>query len=429
MNSPQPSIAYLYDLQLFGIKAGLNNISRLLDFAGHPERSYPVLHIAGTNGKGSTAAMLASILTASGYRTGLYTSPHLVRFNERIRIDGREICDNDVVNYTMLFKPTIDRLKATFFEATTAMAFQYFADKKIDIAVIETGMGGRWDATNVVSPLLSIITTISHDHAEYLGTTLSRIAFEKGGIIKTGVPCLTSVEDSKAVAVLRRIAQSKDAPFVNVAAESEFAIKESTFDRLTIDVRSHSGRYCDLEVGLTGTHQAWNAQLALAAVDRLNTAFHRLPDKGVREGLCAIRRNTGLRGRLEILSSDPLVIADVGHNPGAVEKIANTMKSFFRAKLITVFGVMKDKDFLSMIPFLADMSRLVIAVTPLTDRAAKSGMLVEELHRRSVPALDGGSVPMGIQLALAERRKNEVILVAGSHYVVGEAFSIDIKKS
>ena len=197
MTSFKHTLQSLYDLQMFGMKVGLQNIWALTDIFGHPELQFPCIHIAGTNGKRSTSSMIASILTASGYRTGLYTSPHLVHFSERIRIDGRAIPEREIVRYTKDMMPAIKKLQATFFEATTAMAFRYFADQSVDIAVIETGLGGRLDATNIVTPLLSVITNIGLDHTEHLGISLFAIAGEKGGIIKPFVPCIVGVKNRK----------------------------------------------------------------------------------------------------------------------------------------------------------------------------------------------------------------------------------------
>ncbi|HLF14725.1 MAG TPA: Mur ligase family protein, partial [Bacteroidota bacterium] len=190
MSPADPSLRFLHGLQGSGIKAGLGNIRVLLLYLGRPERSFPSIHVAGTNGKGSTSAMIAAALTAAGFRTGLYTSPHLIDFTERIRIDGKKIPLRRVSAYTRRLRRTIRAAKATFFEATTAIAFQYFADEGVDVAVIETGLGGRWDSTNVVTPLVSVITSIGMEHREYLGNTLRKIAFEKAGIIKRGVPCV-----------------------------------------------------------------------------------------------------------------------------------------------------------------------------------------------------------------------------------------------
>jgi dihydrofolate synthase/folylpolyglutamate synthase len=198
------TLNFLFGLQKFGMKFGLENIKHLLDFLENPETNYPTVHIAGTNGKGSTAAMIASILTASGYKTGLYTSPHLIDFTERIRIDGKPISSKEVVIYGKKLKSQIQKSKATFFEATTAIAFQYFSDKNVDVALIETGLGGRLDATNVIKPELSIITTIGMDHSEQLGNTIQSIASEKAGIIKSRTPCITSVKNASALKIIKQ---------------------------------------------------------------------------------------------------------------------------------------------------------------------------------------------------------------------------------
>lgn len=419
----QKTLQYLYGLQLFGIKAGLNNISELSRALGHPEKRFPCVHIAGTNGKGSTASMMAAMLTASGYRTGLYTSPHLVRFNERIRINGRPIPDEDLVRYTHALKPQLQRLKATFFEATTAIAFQYFADRKVDIAVIETGLGGRWDATNIVTPLLSIITNIGLDHTEYLGSTHSKIAYEKGGIIKRGIPCITAATEPSALRRLKRIARQKGSELIHIDRASSAAIEVSSITGIECSYCSdHTGRI-RLRVSLAGEHQARNLRLAMLGVEYLkhSSGFARITSDGIRRGLRDVQRYSGFRGRLDLLRRNPFIIGDVAHNPAGIKALVEALQALIVGKCIAVFGVMKDKDYGSMIESLSRISRLTIAVRPKTDRALPASAIVNEFHSGRREAIDGGEVSPGLRMAMAEAREREPILVVGSHYVVGEA--------
>jgi dihydrofolate synthase/folylpolyglutamate synthase len=422
----QKILNYLYDLQLFGIKTGLQNIEALLMYLGNPENHFPSIHIAGTNGKGSTASMIASILTASGYRTGLYTSPHLVDFAERIRIDGKKIPEEAIVQYTIHLKPVIDKNKATFFEATTAIAFQYFSDENVDVAVIETGLGGRLDATNVIAPLLSIITNIDIDHTEYLGKTYSSIAFEKGGIIKPFIPCLTAATDRGALNCLKRIAKSNRSKLIRVDQEASFDVQTKSLNGILGSLKTNHHRYDDLFVSLAGDHQASNTLLTVVAIEFIKEieCFSKITKKWIRKGLSSIQEYSGLRGRIDVLNRSPLIIADVAHNPAGVKALVNSLQNLLVAKSVLLFGVMKDKNYDEIIDLLVPITRLVIAVSPRTDRALDCKSIVKEFHKRSIIAIKEGSVGDGINVATRERRKNEPILAIGSHYLVGELFKI-----
>ena len=262
-------LTYLYGLQRVGIKLGLDNIHALLDAIGQPHKQLQTIHIAGTNGKGSTAAFLNTILQAQGYTVALYTSPHLVKFNERIRINDVPISDAEIVAYTEKLRPHIDRLRCSFFEATTALAFAYFAEKKPDIAIIETGLGGRLDATNVLSPILTLITPVDFDHREYLGNTLAQIAGEKAGIIKPAVPCLTNNVSPDVLSVLQTKCREQHSPFINIHEYGQATVKAIRFQSTLCDIELFGNYYEDITVGLPGSHQLNNAMLAVAAVHHL----------------------------------------------------------------------------------------------------------------------------------------------------------------
>jgi len=415
-------LKFLYSLQSFGIKLGLRNIEILLKFAGNPETKFPSVHIAGTNGKGSTSAMIASVLTASGYRVGLYTSPHLVSFNERIRVNGRMISDDDLSKYTNYFKSQITKTKATFFEATTAIAFQYFADQQVDIAIIETGLGGRYDATNVVHPLLSIITTINYDHTEHLGNTLKSIAFEKGGIIKQNTPCITGVTQQEPLSVLKDITREKSAPLIQSQKASSISAFEYDISGLTLSIKTKNFVYQNLKISLAGEHQSLNARTALVAIEQLQQrcGFSKISEATVRAGLGDVQSYSGFHGRLEIVQTDPLLIVDVGHNPDGIQTTITSLRKTLVNKPVVVFGVMKDKDYRLMISYLCKFARVVIAVKPNTERALASTVIVKEFHSHQFPALDGVSVSNGIELAKNIVRKDEAIIVLGSFYVAAE---------
>jgi dihydrofolate synthase/folylpolyglutamate synthase len=417
------ALRFLFELEFFGIKAGLDTIRALLSFLGNPERRYPSIHIAGTNGKGSTAAMIASILTASGYRTGLYTSPHLVDFTERIRIDGKPMPRGEVADAVRRLEAIIRKRRATFFEATTAIAFEYFAGAGVDAAVIETGLGGRWDATNVITPDVSVITNIGLDHTEYLGTTIRSIAFEKGGIIKRSKPCITGAAQDEALRVLQRLADSRGSELVRGDRASSADIVERSLEGVRVNLKTREADYGEVKVSLAGDHQARNAQLALLATERFLRAQGRGPLRMIKaaQGLASIRRNSGLHGRLELLTPRPAIIADVAHNPDGMSALSRSLRTLSAGNFLTVFGVMRDKEYGTMAGILSPLSRLTVAVRPSGARALETGQILREFHARGGRALDGGSVAGGMERALREARNDIPVLVTGSHYVVGEA--------
>ena len=389
------------------MKFGLRNTRAILRDAGNPERTFPSIHIAGTNGKGSTASFLASIFMEAGFRTGLYTSPHLVRFTERIRIDGVEIPEERLVSYAEQMRPMVESVSATFFEATTCIAFQYFADEHVDIAIVETGLGGRLDSTNVLLPLVSIITTIGFDHQEYLGNTIRSIAREKGGIIKRHVPLVTAVSDPAALDTLRRIARRRAAPFHRVTGRQVVRV----------------GR----KAGLAGAHQKINAALAVAALDIVfrrgkPTRLLHLPDAGaVKRGLANVRRNTGLRARLESWHGNKRILLDVAHNPDGIRTLVNALRRGATENLVVVFGVMKDKDYVSMVNQLLPLATVFVMVSPSTRRALTTRELVQVVGEARGVVVKARSVRHGVVRAMRMAGKKGRVLITGSHYVVGEA--------
>jgi dihydrofolate synthase/folylpolyglutamate synthase len=423
------TLRYLYGLQYRGIKAGLKNIRHLVAFAGHPERSYPVFHVAGTNGKGSTSSFLASILTASGYRTGLYTSPHLIDFVERVRIDGQPMPEPELVEYVRRLRPAIEETQSTFFEATTCVAFQYFADHGVDVAVIETGLGGRLDATNVVLPLASIITNIGLDHQEILGNTIAKIAREKAGIIKEGAPVVTAAR-GEALDVIRSAARNRRTTVHvsgRVASLRPAAVHSGRF---VVDVNAGSLKMKDVLLGLSGEHQVSNAALAVSALAlaRRKDLFPEVTADAVRRGLGSVTELAGLRCRMErILRPGAVVTIDVAHNPDGVRTAVGPFAArhvpYFDA---VVFGAMKDKDYGGMLAILGRVARTVVAVRPRTPRAAAVRDLLRAGRTLGIRVEAGGSVEAGLRRAMSSRRRERSprksrILVIGSHFVAGEA--------
>jgi len=421
------AIKYLYSLEERGIKFGLRNIRILLASVGNPHRQFPAIHIAGTNGKGSTCSFLASIAMEGGCKTGLYTSPHVVRFTERICIDGKEIAEDELAEYVQDLRPSIEATGATFFEATTCIAFRYFADRKVDVAIIETGLGGRLDATNVVRPLLSVITNVSADHLEFLGSTLRSIAKEKGGIIKPGIPCVTASTDSLICRTLSTIAQRRHTKLYRAADLVRMHKPFGNVRTQSIDLWGQHVRAENNTLGLPGSHQGENARLACAAIELLHrqegALARRFTNQAIARGLRRVRINTSLRGRLESIGRRKQYILDVGHNPDAMKTIAKTLRENSTKGFVVVFGVMRDKEYTSMIQELAPVAAIFVTVQAKTRRSLPEGVLRREIGRQNLPVRKGGSVLSGLTIARKLAGKKLKVLVTGSHYVVGEAAS------
>jgi len=405
------------------MKFGLQGIYRLLKELSNPHKKFKALHIAGTNGKGSTASMIAAMLTSAGYRTGLYTSPHLVRFEERIRIDGKPIAKVAVARLTSKLKKSILTQHPTFFEATTALAFAHFAAEEVDIAVVEAGLGGRLDSTNVIRPLVSIITNVGLDHTEILGGTVGKIAFEKAGIIKRGRPCVTATEDRAALSVIRRVGRRQNSQ-IFIATDYSVKVHSSGLEGSTLDFTGKGVSFKNLKLSLPGRHQFNNLALALTTLEILRASGEfDLSEEAEREGLSNVQELTGLTGRLSIIREQPRIVADVAHNPDAVKVLVEALRAFKLGRLVTVFGVLKDKEYLPMVLDLASLSEDVVAVAPRSARARSASDVAAAFQRAGSRVRAALSVEAGIALALDLAGDRGTILVTGSHYVVGEALS------
>lgn len=405
----------MFSMRRFGIVLGLSTITKILDGIGNPQHRFASIHIAGTNGKGSIASALATILHQGGYRVGLYTSPHLIRFNERIRVNGEPISDEAVVTAWEAVKSVHrgDR-EPTFFEFSTAMAFYEFGRRNVDYAVIETGMGGRMDATNVISPMLSIITNISLEHKAYLGNTIAAITGEKAGIIKPGIPVVTGVTQKSAREVVERTAAAQGAPLF--LKGRDFRIRRSGADRFTYQGIDH--RWDDLRTGLMGGHQVDNAALTLAACEIMMRNQVPLTKAQIQAGLAQNR----WPGRLEVVSQKPFVILDGAHNLMAARRLGQFLKASLAGRRITmVAGILSDKPYQTILrDLVAPCSRLIIT-RPKIDRSLPP----ETLEAAARPLIaDIEIVPDvgdAVRRAIDTSGPDDVVCVAGSLYVVGEA--------
>jgi dihydrofolate synthase/folylpolyglutamate synthase len=405
----------MYGFRRFGIKLGLATITKILNGLGNPQRGYRCIHIAGTNGKGSVASSLASILHQSGYRTGLYTSPHLVRFNERIQVNHRPISNRSVVAaYNAVRRVHHGRREPTFFEFATAMALYEFGRQRVDWAVIETGMGGRLDATNVIQPELSIITNISLEHRDYLGGTLSQIAFEKAGIIKRRKPVVTAVRQKAARRVIENVAAEKKAPLFRLGRDFRVRRRQpGTFSYYGL-------RHCwhDLQTALRGSHQTDNAALVLAACELIGERRANLEIAGIRKGLQTNR----WPGRLETVSENPLIILDGAHNQAAARNLARFLSSNLADRNITlVIGILNDKPYQVMMNSLLPLANRVLLTRAKIDRALDPKILQRVAGQFKVKNKIIPDVKQAVKHAVDTSGPKEAICIAGSLYVVGEA--------
>jgi len=414
----QKSLDYLYNLEKFGMIFGLTQMERILNAIGNPHKEIQVIHIGGTNGKGSTAAMMSSILQKEGYRVGLYTSPHLVRFTERIKVNGKEIEEEEVATLAEWMKKEIEAagitLPFTFFDFTTAMALHYFKQRLVDLTILEVGLGGRLDSTNVVDPLISIITNIAKDHEEYLGKSISKIAREKAGIIKKGRPLITAATQPQVLRLFSKICQEKGAPYFRVGKEFRYVRAEDG----DFHYEGLNRKLWSIHLNLKGYHQILNATTALGSMEVLEDLGYCVSTDAMIEGL----REVDWPGRLEMVSSSPRVILDGAHNPAGVLAIQESLEKEFQYQhLILLIGIMKDKDIQSMLHLLAPLADHIILTRPQTDRAASPDLLKKLLGRNGKKAEVIENLKEAIEKGLSLTQKEDLLCITGSLFTVGEA--------
>ncbi len=409
----------LYKLQKTGIKFGLNTTKNILDRLGNPHKDLNFIHVGGTNGKGSVVAIISSILKEHGFKVGSYTSPHLVRFTERMRIDWEEIHPSRVVElYEKVKKVVIPGQEPTFFEFVTAMALCYFAEEEVDFGVIEVGLGGRLDSTNIITPQVSIITNVSFDHQEFLGKTLASIAREKAGIIKPGIPVVTAVKQPVAQSVIKTTAYEKKAP-VKIYGK-DFHIKKDSLN--TFQYISPQRVLKGLSVALLGDHQRENTAVALCALEVLEEkGLIKISEDKIRKGLF----NASWPGRAEIISRDPLIIIDGAHNPSGAESLKKLLKSNFSyEKLYLIVGVMADKDIKGIFRRLLPEAEAVIFTKPKYSRSADPETLKKIARPYTSKCYVIPDVKQAIEYAKTEAGPRDIICITGSLYFMGEVKEI-----
>ncbi|WP_242689259.1 folylpolyglutamate synthase/dihydrofolate synthase family protein [Pedobacter sp. SYSU D00535] len=423
------TLQYLYaKLPMFSrigdaaIKKDLYNTIALCSALGNPQQKFRTIHVAGTNGKGSVSHMLAAVLQTAGFKTGLYTSPHLRDFRERIKVDGEMISEELVIEFVNSQKQLIEEVQPSFFEVTVAMAFDHFAKQKVDIAVIEVGLGGRLDSTNIITPVLSVITNIGYDHMNILGNTLPEIAFEKAGIIKPGIPAIISERQPEVEQVFLKKAKEVQAPLAFASDEwQEVETGPSQEGRRPLVLQSAQDKddRINLSLDLTGSYQVKNVKAVLSAIGQLKRSGFRISDTRVSEGLSRIKELTGLMGRWQTLSVAPLVICDTGHNEDGIKEVLKNIEATEFDKLHMVIGMVKDKEIGKVLSLLPKKASYYFC-QPQIERAKPAGELAEEAQVQGLQGEVFASVVDALAAAKKNAYKDDLIFVGGSTFVVAE---------
>lgn len=406
------ALEYIHGISWTFCKPGLERISELCEKLSHPEKKLKFIHVAGTNGKGSFCSMLSSILIKAGYRVGLYTSPYIKVFNERMRVNGENIKDEVLADITSRVKPIAESMKdkPTEFELITAIAFQYFYEEKCDVVVLEAGMGGRLDSTNVIdTPVLSVITGIALDHTDYLGDTVEKIAKEKAGIIKPSIPVLYGGEDKNAKSVIESVAKEKDSNFF-LTSHSNIKNVRTSLSETLFDYKDKK----DVKIKLLGEYQPKNAASVIEAVSILNQVGYHVTDEALRAGFEAAT----WPARFEIISTSPLVIFDGAHNPEGISSATKSIKSYFNGESVHVFtGVLKDKDYRFIAERISEIADTAFVITPESPRALPGKEYAKVLSEFGVLATSYATFDEAIKSAVSSaKEKNKPLICLGSLY-------------
>ena len=440
----QATLDYLYSFvdysltrqdRLAAANFDLGRMRDLMALMGNPQTKYPVIHVAGTKGKGSTSSIIASVLQKQGYKVGMYTSPHLHDYVERIQVNHQNISHESLVEVTERLKPFIDRVpELTTFEITTAIGFQAFADAKVDIAVVEVGLGGRLDATNIVDPLVSVITSLSFDHMNVLGDTIAQIATEKAGIIKEGKPVILAPQDETPRKVVEQIASERNAPLLIVGRELLFSAREHSLDGQTLILWKKEDQVklneflhnpdatkwkpLELKIPLLGFHQVQNAATAYATIDAVRKQGIVISDEAIRSGFADV----DWPGRFELFDRNPILIIDSAHNLDSALKLRLTLDDYLANKqVILIFGVSEDKDIAGILAQLLPRVKFMVATQSTHPRALQSEKLVELAQQAGCPAIATDDIPAALEEAVRRSDSSTVIVVAGSIFVAAAA--------
>jgi len=411
-------IDWLYSFEKFGIKLGLDRIKHICKKLGNPQNSYKIIHVGGTNGKGSVCKFLESVLVKGGYKVGTYTSPHLQRFSERFVINNKEISESDIVKLVLEIKIIVDEMVKdgnipTFFEIITAMAFQYFKNKNVDFAIIEVGLGGRFDATNIVDPIATIITNVSYEHEKILGDKIEDISFEKAGIIKKGIPIITAVT-GKALDVIKKIALENNSTITIIDSDSWIKTRgENNWQEFQI---YGSLKEYNVRTSIIGKHQGENIALAIGAIETLQMNGIYITDESIFEGF----EKTRNPGRMEIVRNKPLVLLDGAHNVAGITYLRNTLEEeFIYEKLILIIGILSDKNIKAILDIITPIADIIVVTKSQNIRAFEPLSLKKMIGKNDIIVKD--RVFDAIKYAKKIAKYNDVICITGSLYTVGEA--------
>jgi len=401
-------------------KKDLTNTITLCEHLGNPHHKFKSIHVAGTNGKGSVSHMLAAILQTAGYKTGLYTSPHLKDFRERIKVNGHEIKEKFVTDFTGRIKPLIEEIEPSFFEITVAMAFDYFADQKVDIAVIEVGLGGRFDSTNIITPELSVITNIGWDHMNILGDSLEKIAFEKGGIIKTSVPVVVGETLSETKSIFENIALEKKATIHFAERKRNVAGWEWNKHELIVEMAERGKTdHKKYHLDLPGIYQSKNLLTVLESCSVLKDLGYDLDENEIHQGLQKTKKLTGLHGRWEVIHEHPTIVLDVGHNEDGIKQIVQQIELTTHHELHIILGVVKDKEVDKVLSLLPHSAHYYFTQAQIP-RALPAEVLKSKAEEHNLKGDIFPEVNAAVKAALAKANKDDLILICGSVFLVGE---------
>lgn len=411
----EDACTYLDDLQMHKIKLGLDSIRSTLGALGSPELKCPAVHVAGTNGKGSVCATLRSITTGAGYKTGLYTSPHLSSVRERFRIDDEYISKEDFTRVMETIRASLGGCKITYFECTTVLAFLWFAENECDLMILETGMGGRLDATNVVTPLISVITSISMDHEQYLGNNIAEVAFEKAGIIKQSIPVISGVDDPEARAVIERTCREKDAPLIK--KDHDFRLVQDSGDSWSWESDTDSLRLKHIPPGYRNSWQMDNVSCAVGAALGLRSVGYDISEQHIDHGI----GSTTWPGRLEYIRTTLRFLLDGAHNQAGVDYLIQILKQYEYRRLFVIWASMADKSYQTMLRDIAALADVLLLSRPDSDRAAAPEELRHQLGHICAKDLQCcNSVEQAFLEVHKQANEDDLVVVAGSLYLIGE---------
>ncbi len=422
----EESVAYIHNALKFGSKLGLRNITILLELLGNPQESFLSVHVGGTNGKGSTCAFVESVLRHAGFKVGLFISPYLEKFTERIQVNGQQIPEDNLARITTRVRSMVEKMVSlghahpTEFEIVTAIGLCYFKEQKIDIAVIEVGLGGRLDSTNIINSLVSVITSISYDHMHILGNTLEQIAYEKAGIIKEGGTVVLYPQEMEAKRVIKKVCQERKAQLYDVS-ESMVKIGKSEIGNQVFSFSYGRYQLNDITIGLIGRHQIMNAATALMAIVALKEKGYSIPNDAILDGLM----NARWPGRFEMINDDPLIFLDGAHNEQGARILCQAVEEYLENKeIILVTGMLQDKEVAKMVEHFSGMATKVITTTPDGPRAMDPHHLADKFKQYNLPVDVEPNPFEAIRGAMALYSPGSAIVVAGSLYLVGKVRTI-----